>query len=711
MNGRTFQIGCDIGGTFTDVVVVTSGGDVYTDKSDTTLGDLTQGVVAALTAASGQLGSGLDEVLANTTRFVNGTTVVTNSIAELKGAKVGLIATAGFGDTLRIARSPRTDARDHHLQVNVPDLVPRDCIAEVRERVDAAGSVIVALDADEAIKTIDGLVAKGVESIAISLLWSFANPQHEEALAGIIAKRHPDVYVSVSSRLYPMIREYERTVTTVLNSFTGLAVVRYTDRIEGLLREHGLRAPISFMQGFGGTISADDARQRPISLVDSGPAGGVVGARHLGDELGVSNVLTGDMGGTSFDVSVLPEGKYTVTQRVMLREFLTGLSKIDVLAVGAGGGSLGWIDARGVPQVGPHSAGAEPGPACYGRGGTDPTVTDAVVALGIIDPDAFLGGRRHLDREASRAALATTLAEPQSISIERAAADMFRLVTASMSHAVRRVTVEHGRDPRNFTFCSYGGALGVFAASICRQMGIRNVIIPDEAAVFSAYGLLATDDIRQLARSISWTGGDGTAVEATLRDLEAQALRGLEASGYARDDVDVQWQGDFKFEGQLFELTVPIPRDRDIDAALEHVRETFAEAFEAEFGAGTAWKESPVILLSARVVATGHTDKLRRRALVAEPAAFEPEPDDVREVVLPPEAEPTSVRVFDGSKLEPGATLAGPAIVEDRLTTILVPPGWELHVDGYGHRRLEDREPTTGLAVAEAARPALAQTT
>jgi N-methylhydantoinase A len=700
---RTLQIGCDIGGTFTDVVVVTSDGEVHTDKSDTTPRDLTKGVVAALTAVADRLGVGLDELLADTTRFVNGTTVVTNSIAELKGAKVGLITTAGFRDTLRIARSPRTDARDHHFQVNVPDLVPRQCIAEVRERVDASGSVIIPLDADEALGVIDGLVEKGVESIAISLLWSFANPQHEEALARIIATRHPDVYVSVSSRLYPMIREYERTVTTVLNSFTGLAVVRYTDRIEGLLREHGLRAPISFMQGFGGTISAADARERPISLVDSGPAGGVVGARQLGDELGIANVLTGDMGGTSFDVSVLPEGRYTVTQRVMLREFLTGLSKIDVLAVGAGGGSLGWIDARGVPQVGPHSAGAEPGPACYGRGGTEPTVTDAIVALGIIDPDSFLGGRRHLDRDASRAALAQRLAEPQGISVERAAADMFRLVTASMSHAVRRVTVEHGRDPRNFTFCSYGGALGVFAAAICRQMGIGTVIIPDEAAVFSAYGLLATDDVRQLSRSISWTGGDGSAVEATLHDLEAQALRGLEASGYPREEIDVQWQGDFKFEGQLFELTVPIPRDRDIDAALEHVRETFAEDFEAEFGPGTAWKESPVILLSARVVATGRTEKFRRRALAADHAVFEAEPAASRAVFLPPEAQPAPVLVYDGRQLTPGATLAGPAVVEDRLTTIYVPPGWQLGVDRYGHRRLDDHEPTASRAGAGAA--------
>jgi N-methylhydantoinase A len=566
---------------------------------------------------------------------------------------------------------------------------------------------VIPLDRYQAATAIDALVAKGVESIAISLLWSFANNAHEEEIARIVAERHPDIYVSVASRLYPMAREYERTVTTVLNSFTGLAVVRYTERIEGLLRERGLKAPMSFMQGFGGTISAEDARERPISLVDSGPAGGVVGARHLGDELGIENVLTGDMGGTSFDVSVLPEGRFTVTQRVMLRELLTGLSKIDVLVVGAGGGSLGWIDARGVPQVGPQSAGAEPGPAAYGRGGTEPTVTDAVVALGIIDPDAFLAGRRHLDREASRRALAKTLGDPLGISVERAANDMFRLVTASMSDAVRRVTVEHGRDPRTFTFCSYGGALGVFAASICRQMGIGRVVIPDEAAVFSAYGLLATDDVRQLSRSILWAGGDATEVDATLRDLEAEALRGLEASGYARDRVDVQWQGDFKFAGQLWELTVPISRERDIDAALAHVRDTFAEQFEVEFGPGTAWKDSPVVLLGVRVVATGRTEKFRRRALAAEPVAFEPEPDATRDIVLPPDAETASVPVYHGSELKPGARIGGPAIVEDRLTTIFAPSGWELSVDTFGHRVLEDREPTVSLEAADAA-PAFA---
>jgi N-methylhydantoinase A len=702
---RSFQIGCDIGGTFTDVVVLDDQGTVYTDKDDTTPADLANGVIAAIENVAGQIGIPANELLSQTTRFVNGTTAVTNSIAELRGAKVGLIVTRGFRDTLRIARSARNAERDHHRQLNVPDVVDRDCIVEVDERVDRKGEVVVGLTEDEARRVIDELVSRGVESLAICLLWSFANPAHEQLLRDVAAREHPGLYTSVSSDLYPMIREYERMMTTVLNSFTGLRVAEYTASVEGRLNEMGLRVPISFMQSFGGTLNADEARTRPIALVDSGPVGGVVGANDLGRRLGISEIITGDMGGTSFDVSVISENRYTVTQRVQLREFLTGLSKVDVVSVGAGGGSIAWVDTREMPQVGPRSAGADPGPACYGRGGERPTVTDASVALGIIDPEAFLGGRRTLDRERAREAIAREFAEPLGMTVEEGASAIYRLVVANMSSAVRSVTVERGRDPRDFTFFAFGGALPVFAADICREMGITRAVIAADSAVFSASGLLGTDDVRNLTRSIFWSEGRSVDdVNAALDNLEAEARQSLRAAGYDDDRITVERQGDFKFEGQLWEITVPVPPGPLDEVALRGILDAFPAMYEAEYGEGTAWVESPIVMLATRVVATGRTDKVERRP--AERKGGDARRGE-REVFLPTEGRTALLPVVDADLIALDAVIEGPAIIEHRLTTTVVPEGWSMTVDRLGNFVLADQA-AAREALAEPATQAVA---
>lgn len=696
----SYQIGCDIGGTFTDIVVLDEKGQVYADKSDTTPRDLGEGVIAAINNVAEQLGITTDELLSQTTRFVNGTTAVTNAIAELRGAKVGLIVTRGFRDTLRIARSARTAERDHHRQLSVPDVVERECIVEVNERVDRKGDVVVELTEDDARRAIDELVELGVESLAVCLLWSFQNPAHEELLRDVAARKYPELYTSVSSSLYPMIREYERMMTTVLNSFTGLRVAEYTAGIESRLAERGLHVPISFMQSFGGTLTADEARARPIALVDSGPVGGVVGANDLGKRLGIENIITADMGGTSLDVSVISDNRYAVTQRVKLREFLTGLSKVDVVTVGAGGGSIAWLDARGMPQVGPGSAGADPGPACYGRGGDQPTVTDASVALGIMDPAAFLGGRRSLDAEKAREAIQRVIGNPLGLSVEEAAGAIYRLVVANMSSAVRSATVERGRDPRNFTLFPFGGALPVFAADICHEMGITHAVLPAESAVFSAAGLLGTDDVRNLMRSMFWSDGDPVeAVNETLKTLEAEARASLREAGHSEDRITVERYGDFKFEGQLFELTVPIPEGHVDMEHLHRILESFPTLYEAEYGEGTAWVESPIQLMTVRVTATGRTDKVQPQPGgrgTGDPVRGE------REVYLPSEGRRQRLPIYDAHRLGEDSVVDGPAIIEHRLTTTVVPRGWHLTLDPLGNFRLEDRRVSPTSAEAEA---------
>jgi N-methylhydantoinase A len=364
---------------------------------------------------------------------------------------------------------------------------------------------------------------------------------------------------------------------------------------------------------------------------------------------------------------------------------------VEVISVGAGGGSIGWIDSRGVPQVGPRSAGSLPGPACYGKGGTEPTTTDAAVVLGIIDPATFLAGRRTLDAEKAAEAVRTRLAQPLQTTVEEAAAAMHRLTVATMSDAVRSVTVERGRDPREFAFCAYGGALGMFAAEICRSMRIGSVIIPRTSSVFSAHGLLATDDVRNVARSVSWKGGeDVSEVRDTLLGLERDALAALRESGYEKDQIDVEWQADLQFVGQLHMLSVPLPHNHDLTAEnLEAVRAEFAPRFESEYGGGTAWQNAAVILEAVRVIARGRADKHVERDGGASAPASVPT-SATRRVYQPEKGDWADLSLHDATHLDHGVQVDGPAIVEHPLTTIVVPNDWRFTVDPHGNYRMQD---------------------
>jgi N-methylhydantoinase A len=669
-----YQIGVDMGGTFTDAVVIDENGNLWADKAATTPSHLLEGLVNALEALAEQAGIPLEEMLADCNRFVHGTTIVTNSIAELRGARVGVLTTEGFSDSLRIARSPRTDERDNHKQLNVPDIAARDAILEVPERVNKHGEVITALDMEACEKAVRRLVEDlQVESIAVTFLWSFLNDTHERQVHELITKLYPDVHVSLSSRIYPMIREYERTVTTVLNAFTAPKVARYVDEMTEALTARGLRVPVAFMQASGGSLSADEAREVPIVLLDSGPVGGVVGANALAKELKIPSVITGDMGGTSFDTSVIAENRLTMSARSYVQNLLTGLTKVDVVAIGSGGGSVGWADPRGLLQVGPHSAGADPGPVCYGRGGEQPTVTDAMVSLGFMDPDYFLGGRAKLHKDKADDAL-RALGEKLGLSLSDTAAAIYRVVVASMSNAVRGITVERGHDPRVFTFFAYGGALPLFLVDICRELGIKQALVPNASAVFSASGLLASDDMRVPSKSRFWSPGQPVDdVNEVLRELEGSARQNLLSSGYDDSEIVVQRHGDLKFQGQIFELTVPLPDGEISQAALEDLAERFPAMYEAEYGPGTAWVDAGVVMMAVRVEAKASTRKYRYQGGAAGHDSAASAAKAQRAITVPATGERITVPVLDGDTLAVGEEVVGPAIIEKRQTTIFLP--------------------------------------
>lgn len=687
-----YHIGVDIGGTFTDVVAIDDQGSVRRAKALTTPQAYTRGIFDALNTLAGDVGTPLGDLLGACDLFINGTTIVTNAIAQLRGRKVGLLTTRGFRDTLRIARSARTNDMDLQTQISPPDIVARADILEVDERVDSFGEVIVPLDEGQVREALRLLVdGHGCEAIAVCFLWSFLNPSHEERVLAIARDLYPNLFVSISSRVFPVAREYERMVTTVFNSYASAGIEGYVTLLEQELQDAGLGVEVGMMQSIGGLLSNAEAKEQPIQLINSGPVGGALGARALAAALGIDDVITADMGGTSFDTALVKDGELMLAHRARLGDFDTGLSMVDISAIGAGGGSICWLDARGAPRVGPQSAGADPGPACYGRGGTEPTVTDVAVALGLIDPNYFLGGALKLDAGAARNAITTRIAQPLGWDLDTTASGLYQIVTDTMANAVRSATIEKGYDPRRFTMVAFGGAGGLFMAQICRTMGISEIVIPDDAAVFSAYGLLWADGVRSFVQTVNWIvpAAPLEPLNAVLSSLAKQAQATLRERRFAPEAIDLRFEGDCKFAGQIFELTIPLPASQLEDGHREQITREFTEAYERLYGKGTAWEGYPALMLNARVTGTGHVQKpALRRETISGPATAAAALHGERDALLPDLGRRQRTRVYRGDKLTPGMALDGPAIVEDVDTTIYVPDGANLRVDEFRNYRL-----------------------
>ncbi|HZP40274.1 MAG TPA: hydantoinase/oxoprolinase family protein [Candidatus Binatia bacterium] len=681
-----YAIGIDIGGTFTDCFV-TDGTRGWRGKAPTTPRALVDGLLAALDAAAADAGVPLARLLAGAVHLGLGTTAVTNCLAEQAGAPTGLLATAGFGDLWPMARGHRVgrDGMSHPL----PTLVPRRRIAEVRERVDRDGRVVVPLDEADAAAAIDRLVGEeGVESLAVCFLWSFRNPAHERRVRDLVRARHPALHVSCSADLLPVLREYERMTTTVLNAYTWRAFSAFMDAVEARLAAAGLGVPVAVMQSNGGTFSVGEARAKPVFLAQSGPVAGVAAAQALAHRTGLADVVTGDMGGTSFDVAVVHDGEAERRVRAELFGLWTGLAMVAVDSIGAGGGSVAWVDVRGCLRVGPRSVGADPGPACYGRGGTEPAVTDALVALGHLDPRNFLGGRLLLDGEAAVSALGR-LGARLGLDPEATARGIHRLACEQMTLAVKALLVERGLDPRRFAFLSYGGCGPLFAAPIARALGIRRVLVPALSAVFSAFGAATADVCREatctLFRALPV---DAAEVAAAFAALEREVADAMAAEGVDPARVALRRECDLRFHRQTWEVAVPLADAAP--ASVARLADDFRARYAALYGTGALAASSRIDLVSCRVVATGRVPRPAPTPAPLGPADPAPAAAGARAAWLPGAgAERTRVPVFDGERLLPGMALVGPALVERRDTTILVPAGDRAAVDGHGTLVLE----------------------
>ena len=690
-NGQDRQIciGVDVGGTFTDAVL-TDGARTWRAKAPTTA-QVGEGVLAAAGLAAQRSGRTLAELMPLVGRFGLGTTAVTNVLASRNGRKVGLITTQGFEELVPLSRGTRVNDDEGWL-TTPPEVVSPRAIVGVAERIDRSGAVVIPLDPAEAVAAARHLVdEQQVEALAVSFLWSFLDPTHENRAVDAIRAALPDVPVVAGAALHPAIREFERTTFAVLNAYVQGAF-EGIDRLESDLADLGLTVPLLLVHSAGGSITVGEARWRPLGLAASGPAAGVSASVVVAAAAGVDDVITCDMGGTSFDVSVIAKGTPARRTRGELLGVWTALSLIDVDSIGAGGGSLGWVDARGMLRVGPKSAGAVPGPACYGRGGTDATVTDALVVLGYIDPARFLGGDMALDAAAARDACAR-LGESLGLDAEQTAWGIRQLALAGMVKAVRARLADRGLDPRDHALLSYGGSGSLFTPEIALAIGSPRVLVPELASVLSAFGAATTDVRRERLRSVlALMPVDTVVVEKLMGEMRTEVEADLAADGIAPDHRTVVFEADLRFSRQVWEIQIPLP-EAPVD---EHVVETMLDAFREEYakryGQGSIVLGAPIELVAVRAVGLGRT-------VQADLSAGSQEPVDTGTAA--PTAGTRAVRlergddgrrevgVHDGPSLRPGHVLTGPALVDGSDTTIWIPDGCTARVDEKGTLNVE----------------------
>ncbi len=683
----TYRVGVDIGGTFTDLLVTDGSGKGRVYKSPTTPSDPTVGFFAALQRAARDDGIELDDFLARVATIVHGTTITTNAVLTGEGAVTGFVTTKGFRDVLNMRRGLKE--RQFEKYAPPAPLIPRHRIEVVDERITVDGEVATALVEQDVYDAAKRLREADVEAVAVSCLWSFLNPVHERRIGEILEAELPDTYVSLSTEVLPQIRVYERHSTTALNAYVGPVLRRYLVRLDEELSNHGFGGTLLVMQSNGGVMSPDVAQRFASNTLLSGPAGGPLAGIFYGATHGLRNAITIDMGGTSFDASLVADGTPTVTSEGEIGGHRIASPVLDIHTIGAGGGSVAWIDSGGLLAVGPKSAGADPGPACYGQGGTEPTVTDADLLLGYLDPEFFHGGELKLDVAAAKAAVGR-LSEPLGIGETEVAAGIFDIVNANMAAALTVVSVQRGHDPREFLLVVAGGAGPIHAAAIARELEIPLILVPRESSVFCAAGMLISDlkhdYVRTYARELDKV--DLGELEGGYREMVDDARSTLEAEGLPPDRVTTTYSADLRYVGQFNEVEVVGFADGNVSReALDEVVAAFHARHDALYG--YSMPGAPVELINLRVSARGQTDKPQLGRSPDGGADASGAVRGRREAYV--DGEFQTVPVYDGLKLVNGNVVSGPAIVDQPTTTIVVPEDFELACDEYDNYLLHPR--------------------
>jgi len=660
----------DIGGTFTDLALHDeASGQVKFEKALSTPDALADGILECLGKAEAEP--------AAIRHFVHGSTVAINAVIQRRGARTALVTTAGFEDVYEIGRANRPDTFNLFFEKPAP-LVPATLRFGVAERLGPKGQVLTPLDPASLAGVVRKLKRAKVEAVAVCLLHAYANPAHEQAVGAAIRAALPELYVTLSSDILREYREYERTSTTVLNAFVGPQVARYLGDLEGRLRNRDFAGSFYLMQSNGGVMTAERARQAPVAMMESGPAGGIIGAAALGRTLGFENVIAFDMGGTTAKTCLVERGLPKMADQYFIGGYREGfplrLPVVDIIEVGAGGGSIAWIDPGGALKVGPQSAGAAPGPACYGRGGREPTVTDANLLVGRLNPQRFLGGEFDLDVAAAEAALMERVARPLGMDKVAAAQGVLTLADARMAFAVRAITLQRGYDPRDFAMVAFGGAGPLHAAAIARELHVPKVIVPPQPGHFSALGMLLTD-LRHdfvLTRVTDFHALDASGLEAWFAPLEAEGRAALAAEGYDSSAVVALRALDMRYVGQEYTVTVPTPGRLDGPADMAALRKRFDAVYDQRYG--HSGEEDPAQIVNLRLTVLGAVAKpdfagLRDKTISAAPAG------DRRPVYFESVGRYVDCPVRQRAAITPGETFEGPAIVEEYASTTVLHPG------------------------------------
>lgn len=674
-----FKVGIDVGGTFTDFLLMDGRGRTWVHKELSTPADPSLAVMSGLAALAAMAGVPFERLMRETALIVHGTTVTTNAVLTGKAARTALLTTRGFRDALEMRRGVREEMYDNRYHPP-PPIVPRELRLPVTERVDVQGQVITPLEEADVAAAIERCRGSRIEAIAICFLHAHANRESEAAAARLVRAALPEAYVSASSEVLPQVRFYERTSTTVLNAGVGPILARYVSNLTRQLDGARFGGTLLIMQSNGGVAAPRTVSRLAAMTLLSGPAA----APAAGLALGYEDFISVDMGGTSFDAALVRGGQPAVTTSGTVNRYALALPSMEINTIGAGGGSIAWIDEGGLLRMGPQSAGADPGPACYGRGGTEPTCTDASLVLGYLSAEYFAGGRMRLDVEAARRAIAKRVSERLGMDLAAAAHGMVQVINVNMASAIREISVEKGYDPREFPLICAGGAGPIHGAAIAAELGIRRIVVPRDSSIFCAAGMLRTDLKHDYVRSCAQRLPDGkdARVKTLLAEMEREGRATLKSEGIAPAAQRLRYSMDLRYLGQYHEVNV------DVDAKLlqnwDAIRERFHLRHDALYGYALREEGTPVELLNLRVSAIGVTRKAplaRERRHTASP---KPAYKGTRAAYLPGAGRFAKVPVYDGDRLGHGNRLAGPAVIESVNTTIVVPRGAIAQYDPLG---------------------------
>ena len=692
-----YFIGTDTGGTFTDTIVMDEKGQLRMYKTHTTPHDRSIGIMKAMSLAAQDLGLTEKTFVENINYFGHGTTAATNAFIERKGVRTGLITTEGFGDTLLIQRAMGQwagleDQITHYSIRKLPEpIVAKQLIVEVPERIDYKGAVIVHLEEDKAREAVRNLVEQGVEAIAVSLLWSFANPVHEQLIKKIVKEEAPNIFLSISSETAPVLGEYERTATTAINAYLGPSIDSYVTNLEEKLKEKGFRGIFTIMNSNGGVIPAEEAREAAVSLLTSGPAGGVLASAHLANQLGYPNVITSDMGGTSFDVGLIIDGKPVVSNSSEVESFHIVQPMVKVTAIGAGGGSIAYVE-NGYLFVGPQSAGSVPGPVCYDQGGTEPTITDADVVLGIIDPDHFLGGKMKLNKAKAEEAIRTKLAEPLGMTVIEAAAGIRAISDNRMADLLRQATISQGHDPREFVLFAYGGAGPAHSYSFGAESGVKSIVVPYTATVHSAYGTGTSDILRSFYISkrmqtppmfeVASDHLSAAEFNEVFQGLEDTCETALLNDFVTKENIHYSRLVDLRYRGQFNQVSIEIQGGQLTAEHIDDLIARFEQKYEEQYGQGTGYREAGLEITGFRVHGKSPVPKATIAKSINQ-SIRSATPRSERKVYFHEVNDFVTTYIYNEEDLQPDMEIKGPAIIEHPGTTIVIGPKQTAAIDEY----------------------------